>query len=109
MKKIVEINNLSKRYRINNNLNKYGSLRDELANIFNKNHRDKSNDYFWALKDINLSINEGESFGIIGPNGAGKSTLLKKLSRIIYGEHPFPIGCHLALEIKTEQKTECVP
>ncbi|OEF99377.1 hypothetical protein BHF71_01965 [Vulcanibacillus modesticaldus] len=29
------------------------------------------------LKDINLTINKGEFFGLIGPNGSGKSTLLK--------------------------------
>lgn len=31
------------------------------------------------LKNIHLSINQGESVGIIGANGAGKSTLLKLL------------------------------
>ncbi len=30
-----------------------------------------------ALKDINLSIKEGDFTGIIGPNGGGKTTLIK--------------------------------
>ena len=30
-----------------------------------------------ALEDINLTINDGEIFGIIGLSGAGKSTLVR--------------------------------
>lgn len=36
-----------------------------------------------VLKDINLTITQGEFLGIIGPNGAGKSTLLKILCAIL--------------------------
>ncbi|WP_288477240.1 ABC-F family ATP-binding cassette domain-containing protein [uncultured Clostridium sp.] len=34
-----------------------------------------------VLKDVNISINEGDKVGIIGPNGEGKSTLFKILAK----------------------------
>ena len=37
---------------------------------------------FDALKDLNLSIHNGERVGLIGLNGAGKTTLLKAISGI---------------------------
>jgi ABC-2 type transport system ATP-binding protein len=38
---------------------------------------------FWALRDVDVVIGEGETVGLIGPNGAGKSTLLKILAGIL--------------------------
>lgn len=37
---------------------------------------------FWALRNIDLTVYQGERIGIIGANGAGKSTLLKLICQI---------------------------
>ena len=37
----------------------------------------------WALRDVELTVREGETVGIVGRNGAGKSTLLKVVSRVL--------------------------
>ncbi|MHA4811234.1 ABC transporter ATP-binding protein [Flavitalea flava] len=83
MKPIIEIHQLSKKYRLQKRAN-YLSLRDLMAdsfkNLFLANLNQATD--FWALKDINLTIQPGERIGIIGNNGAGKTTLLKILSRI---------------------------
>lgn len=38
---------------------------------------------FWALREIDLSVEGGESVAIIGRNGAGKSTLLRVIARVL--------------------------
>lgn len=35
-----------------------------------------------ALKDISLSVKEGEIFGVIGQSGAGKSTLIRCINML---------------------------
>lgn len=90
---IIEIKNLGKKYDIIHGVERYVALRDVLNNIFRspfgflkskaKAAVDfKKKEVFWALKNINLTIEQGEVLGIIGYNGAGKSTILKILSQI---------------------------
>lgn len=36
-----------------------------------------------GIKDLSLTLEEGEIFGFIGPNGSGKSTTIKSIMNLI--------------------------
>jgi lipopolysaccharide transport system ATP-binding protein len=80
MKPILEIKGVSKKFRIRHDTHAYLNIRDSIASLFKG--RTSSTEEFWALKDIDFSVQPGEAVGILGKNGAGKSTLLKILSKI---------------------------
>ncbi|GGQ93576.1 ABC transporter ATP-binding protein [Kitasatospora griseola] len=59
-------------------------LRDRVEQAARRLRGDRGEDWRWALRDIDLHIEPGESVGLIGSNGSGKSTLLKMLTRVMY-------------------------
>ena len=74
MKKILEVKNITKTYKI------YKNNIDRLKEIFlNKPYHKE----FVSNNDISFNLYEGETLGIIGVNGAGKSTILKIIAGVI--------------------------
>ena len=89
---MLRLQNVSKEYRLGQI--GYGTLNKDLQSWWARIHRRPDpnlklgrekrlvGDTLFALRDINLTVYEGERVGVIGGNGAGKSTLLKLISRV---------------------------
>jgi len=71
----IEIKNLSKSYRV---YQKKEGLFASVRGLVKREYRDVQ-----AVRDVNLTVEQGELIAFLGPNGAGKTTTLKLLSGVI--------------------------
>lgn len=73
----IKITNMSKSFKVY--YDKANTLKERLM-FWNRSKGEVRE----VLKNINLTINKGETVALIGTNGCGKSTLLKLMTKIIY-------------------------
>ena len=58
--------------------------RRSFKDLFAESKRRSKPDEFWALRDVNFSVQPGEAIGVVGRNGQGKSTLLKLVAEVVF-------------------------
>lgn len=74
MKESVLIKNVTKKYRM------YKNQKERMKDLIIPG---RSGEDFYALQDIEFTVNEGDIVGLVGINGSGKSTLSNMIGGII--------------------------
>ncbi|MCM1038887.1 MAG: ABC transporter ATP-binding protein [Ruminococcus sp.] len=72
----IQVKNLDKVYKL------YDKPSDRLKETLGMGRKKRHREHH-ALKDINLTVHQGETVGIIGTNGSGKSTILKIITGVL--------------------------
>ena len=81
---VITFNRVWKKYLKNHTV--HHSLREDIMSIFSgilRKNTLRVNE-FWALQNINFTINQGEIVALVGPNGAGKSSIFKIIANVTY-------------------------
>lgn len=74
---IIEVRDVSKRFRMQQQRGER-TIKALVVDALRGHGKTRE---FWALRDVSMRVQRGETVGIIGANGAGKSTLLSLISQ----------------------------
>ena len=71
----IVMENLCKDFKV---LNRHEGLKGSIRDLFSRDYKTIS-----AVKDVSVTVKQGEIVGYLGPNGAGKSTTIKMMTGVL--------------------------